>query len=257
MEIPSALWDLARVAWLEYTSRCEAPYVVNPSIPILYFGDLPRYLDSGLKVITAALNPSKREFPVDDRCRRFRQAEGIDPRALDVRYFDALNSYFKNEPYDKWFNSFEPVLNGMGASFYRGYRRTALHTDICSPLATDPTWGKLDEAIRAPLLEPGRQIWHDLIEYLQPDVILLSVAKRHLDAIRFPILGAPRELFAIQTAKPAKPYVVISQRRRLASGKGFQLIFGYPRHTPFGLIANIAKREIGGKVLAEVCDGPP
>jgi hypothetical protein len=41
-------------------------YVVSESIPIPYFGDVRAFLDSKLRVFTAALNPSDREFPVRD-----------------------------------------------------------------------------------------------------------------------------------------------------------------------------------------------
>lgn len=39
------------------------PFVVEPSIPILYFGDLRSYEDSSPRVVTVALNPSRKEFP--------------------------------------------------------------------------------------------------------------------------------------------------------------------------------------------------
>ena len=36
---------------------------VSPSMPVLYFGDLEKYRQSPLRVVTAALNPSRVEFP--------------------------------------------------------------------------------------------------------------------------------------------------------------------------------------------------
>lgn len=36
--------------------------IVNPSIPILYFGDLDQYLKSPIKIITVGKNPSNNEF---------------------------------------------------------------------------------------------------------------------------------------------------------------------------------------------------
>ena len=99
-------------------------------------------------------------------------------------YLASLDSYFRLEPYTQWFNpSFEPLLQGMGASYYDGLPSQALHTDFCSPLPTDPTWSQLDEVHRAFLEPPGRRLWHQLTEVLQPDVVLISVARRLLDDI--------------------------------------------------------------------------
>ena len=66
-------------------------------------------------------------------------AENITADEPDV-YFDALCAYFRADscPYSRWFNAYEPFLNGMGASYYGGQPSTALHTDICSPVATAP-----------------------------------------------------------------------------------------------------------------------
>ena len=40
--------------------------ITNPSILILYFGDLPGYEDSKNKIIMVGLNPSHNEFPEQD-----------------------------------------------------------------------------------------------------------------------------------------------------------------------------------------------
>src|SRR5215211_7469174 len=69
-------------AWRLYRQTSD-PCVVRPSIPILYFGDLPRYAASPLKVITVALNPSHHEFPIYDRFARFRPAADIAASILD------------------------------------------------------------------------------------------------------------------------------------------------------------------------------
>ena len=45
-----------------YERHRDNPSVVSPSLPILYFGNLPEYLNSNFKVVTAALNPSDMEF---------------------------------------------------------------------------------------------------------------------------------------------------------------------------------------------------
>lgn len=68
-------------------------------------------------------------------------------------YLASLDAYFRTAPYTGWFNpSFEPLLRGLGASYYEAAPSVALHTDLCSPLATDPTWSRLDPREQA-LLE--------------------------------------------------------------------------------------------------------
>ena len=47
----------------QYFARYKSQsFVVNPSIPILYFGDEVAYRKSKLKVITVGKNPSLNEF---------------------------------------------------------------------------------------------------------------------------------------------------------------------------------------------------
>ena len=258
MDIPPALRQLVRDAWAEYASHVETAYVVHRAVPILYFGDREAYERSTLRVITAALNPSRTEFPDGDRFRRFRRAEGVSAHFLDngqvERYLGGLGAYYREEPYRRWFAGLEPILQGMGASFYPGGNTTALHTDICTPLATDPTWSGLSDAARAALSEPGRRIWHSLVEYLQPDVILLSVAERHLASIRFPRAHQPVEIFRVDRKRP---YVVTSTTLQLAGGKQSRLVFGRAATTPFGLISNDDKRRLGKIIRAGVEAGLP
>ena len=51
--------DLLKDAMLQYNKYSELDFIVKPSLPILYFGDLNAYFNSNFKVITAALNPSE------------------------------------------------------------------------------------------------------------------------------------------------------------------------------------------------------
>ena len=48
-------------AWRIYDATADT-CVVRPSIPILFFGDSAHYACSPLKVVTVALNPSRKEF---------------------------------------------------------------------------------------------------------------------------------------------------------------------------------------------------
>jgi hypothetical protein len=162
-ELAAASWDLYREA-----IQLGTHALVRPSIPILFFGDDERYAASALKVVTVGLNPSRLEFPSADPFLRFPAARQIDPQrpALDA-HLAALRAYFRERPYNAWFRpAFEPILNGLATSYYPGTANTALHTDICSPLATDPTCVRrqLPTVIGARNADAPRQVRGDLRE---------------------------------------------------------------------------------------------
>jgi hypothetical protein len=241
--------SLVAEAWRLYEAAENTPSVVKPSIPILYFGDRDRYAASPLKVITVGLNPSCNEFPVNDPFTRFRKAQYVYPDILDgdgsADYLTALNDYFRRDPYWRWFRSLEPLLEGMTASYGDGQRNTALHTDICSPLATDPTWSGLKHE-RGILEQDGVELWLRLIHELDPDVVLISVARRYLETFDFPIL---RDWDTVYTVERANPYSVQAREIELASGKRTRIVFGRAATMPFGLVSNSVKVEIGRRIV--------
>ena len=168
------------LAWRAFDRASGLPSRVTPAVPILFFGDLNAYLTSPLRVLTVALNPSLYEFPVDEPFRRFPLA-GDSGNREPGRYLDAMSAYFYTYPYDRWFRHFEQVLNGAGSSYYTGEAAsTALHTDICSPVATDPTRNDLGEAAHATLVADGCPLWHMLLKVLRPQIVALSVASKYL-----------------------------------------------------------------------------
>ncbi|MDP9313322.1 MAG: hypothetical protein M3R24_20975 [Chloroflexota bacterium] len=177
-----------------YATASTNSVVVQPAIPILYFGDSQAFAASPVKVITVGLNPSRIEFPEQDRFLRFPAAREVVSHdvsdAADAIVGGALDAYFREKPYCRWFNpSFEWLLKGLDVSYYGGRCGTALHTDIGSPLATDPTWSRLNDEQRGQLQASGVELWHRLVETLQPDAIIISVARWHLDTIQFMPLG--------------------------------------------------------------------
>jgi len=54
--------NLLQLTLKHFNQVSKNQYTVNPSIPILYFGDEVAYRSSVLKVITVAKNPSLNEF---------------------------------------------------------------------------------------------------------------------------------------------------------------------------------------------------
>ena len=233
------------------------PSCITPSVPILFFGDVHAYRTSPLRVLTVGLNPSLHEFPADDPFRRFPLArDGLDPKPH--RYLDAMSAYFRTDPYRGWFSAFEPVLNGLGASYYEGCGSTALHTDICSPVATNPTWSRLHEDDRSALEADGGPLWHMLLEKLKPEVVLLSVARAHLGRVEFPPLTDWEVIHAFERTEGgslrSRPYEVCA-RWYDVGGRRSLLIFGVAAQKPFGLLSNGKKRKAGQAVLATYRNG--
>ena len=247
---------LLQRAWAlhERAERAELPYLVRPSAPILFFGDSGKYERSALKAITVGLNPSKAEFPPEDPFGRFPATREITPPLLDGSldaYRAALDEYFRIDPYRAWFKpSFESLLRGLDSSYFDGAENAALHTDLCSPLATDPTWSGLDDSEQAALIQDGSELWHELVEYLQPDVVLISVKRAHLAKIRFPVVTEPRPIYKVERDRS---YVIELSRRKLDSGKEPYFVFGMAAQKPFGLISSAAKRA-AGEAIREALD---
>jgi hypothetical protein len=245
------IWERARSR--DAGAACAA-------MPILFFGDFDAYMHSPLRIITVGLNPSHSEFPDDpqkfpgqDRFWRFREAEGLTGLASSAdfkRYLSSLSGYFGNAPYD-WFDTYKGLLDGMGASFYEGAASTALHTDLCSPVATNPTWSGLSKESRAMLLGPGRDLWHDLVRVLRPQVMLISVAREHLDHVRFTSDDDWAELCRIEQKKP---YIVKRKQMSLDDGTPMLAVFGTAAQTPFGTVGQEDKLHIGG-LVKELIDG--
>lgn len=228
--------------------------VVRPSAPILYFGDLPAYRASPMRVVTVGVNPSGEEFPASSPWSRLdcSTCVGRDPTDEAVTgYLRALNGYFAGQPYRRWFDrSYEPVLEGLGASYYRGATSTALHTDVCSPLATSPTWGRLPAAVQADLLQDGVPLWHRLINELDPHLIIASISRPHLRRISLESASEPRVVYTVHRARP---YDVVA--RSVRCGDAVSLLVWAPASTtPFQPISHEHKRAVGRR-LREVVDG--
>lgn len=237
--------------------------IVYPSIPILYFGDRDACIKSRIKIVTVGLNPSFNEFPSDRPFARFPTAnsllinQGTIPKY--ETYQKILNQYFTDGalPYKSWFSSFEPILNGLNASYYKTKGNTALHTDICTPLATRTTWSDLKRTLSQKglnsLKKEGTEIWHSLINELKPDTILISVAHSYLGEIKFPKRVPWSLLSRIETNKKGEkrnPYDIIFSRLALKDKESL-IVFGRAAQKPFSLISDLQKIAIG-KMIAEI-----
>lgn len=174
-EIIADVWDKSK-------DKAIKRLVVKESIPILWFGNLDSYRKSARKVITVALNPSCVEFPDKNKWERFPNCslicDKVELKGVDLKiYKQCLNNYFKNNPYKKWFNAFDKILEAVGATFYDRTNETpnvAIHIDYFAPIATAKTWSKLEQEERNLVVEKFKGIFKRLVNELNPDVILIS-----------------------------------------------------------------------------------
>lgn len=251
--VPEEITELALHAFSVWRKAVDevSNIVTNPGVPILYFGDLEAYLASARRILTVGLNPSHEEFPSSEPFRRFPLVAHLETNKLgssDIgSYVCALNEYFRRNPYRSWFGTFEPLLQGVGASYYlgTGSRSVSLHTDLCSPVATDPTWRGLTPSQRGKLMAHGRPLWHALVRALRPDVLVVSVAQQHLANIEFERVGEKSEIFRIERSRP---YSVVAQWLRLTPNNQALLVFGRAAQRPFGTVSAEDRRRIGRRI---------
>ena len=252
-------FPLVEQAWRAFDRAARLPVRVTPAAPILFFGDLDAYWTSPLRILTVGLNPSLSEYPDDEPFRRFPLLDGgIRDRKPD-RYLAAMSSYFSADPLCRWFRAFEPLLKGAGSSYYQGKAAsTALHTDICSPVATNPTWSKLEPDDRGHLEAAGRPLWHSLVAVLRPQVVALSVAKSHLAHIAFEPITEWKTVHAFERKSNgelrSQPYEV-RIRWYEAGGERSLFVFGQAANTPFGLLTDKQKYRTGAIALREYQSG--
>jgi len=202
--------------------------IVPNSIPIIWFGNYLAYEASNVKIITVSLNPSDNEFKMKGQTEyspnfRFPSFDGSDNSL-----FTSYNEYFEKNPYNSWFkSSFKAVLESFNASHYNGALNTALHTDIASPYATNPTWSGLDSKIKEHLELMGSKSWHALIKILEPDVILFSASFSYEKKIEFNQIGNWEEV----DVKADRP--LLSGKFQITSDKETSILFQVQGRKPF------------------------
>lgn len=243
-----ALTRMARKARRLYEKNKGCDWLVEPAGPVMFFGDLTAFNSSHPRVATAGKNPSHREFPGEEHFTRFPGADSAD----ECQYLSALCRYFRSNPYKRWFKHYEEALLGMGASYYGGACATALHTDIGSVLPTKPAWGELDIEVRRHLCRDGVPFWHCLIEYLQPDIMIMSMAKKWLDCIEFEPCAPWETIHSFEQTRDGcsrkKPLKESVRWYSFSSGQRFLIAYIPGTQTPMGSLSHAMKREAGSKV---------
>lgn len=233
--------------WSHWTKTRGLGFEVQDKMPIPYFGDIKAFMSSKLRVMTVALNPNKDIFPCT-HC-----TDVLSPKETERR----LSSYFREreEAGDPpvWFSSYRDVLEGARRD-YLSRTHGAIHVDLCSPIATDPTWSKLRSRQRSHLLVPGQLLFSNLCARLRPHLVFVSVSRKYV-ARQW---GDPRnqdwsDLNRFDRRADDTPrdpnyvvrYKVIGSK---AAGKTM-VVFGKAHRTPFGEISAVQRRDVGRRAV--------
>lgn len=189
--------ELAKKVWRDFNKLKEDPRiksVIVDTVPILYFGDYESYKNSNIKIVTVSLNPSNQEFldkgDTEYRFFRFPEAEGLKGKkelsSADIeKYIKSLNMYFETgNSYDGWFdNNRKYLFDILNASYYNRCENRVIHIDIATPIATDPTWGRLNKEVQQVFMETEKGTWEKLIEILAPDIMLMSLNDKFIKTV--------------------------------------------------------------------------
>lgn len=232
--------ESAQQVWREAYAQFPE-HVVPQSCAAPWFGDSAAYALSPLRVVTAGLNPSGIEFPAEAPRLRFPNAREGDPASLTV----ACDGYFRAAPYWQWFQAFEPALQGLGSSFRDG-RSIALHTDLCSPVPTAPTWSELPTVVQWRLRSSGLPLWLTTLEALAPHVVLISTAIGPLRGL--PFWEADRQRLVVELTKGKQPVRWSAQWVQIAD-RATLVIAARAAQKPLGYLKEDEKVEAGRAVL--------
>lgn len=251
--------DFYNACLAHYAAVKDEPHVVDDAMPIPFFGDVHAYQASPIRVMTAAINPSDKEFSEKGPQRFDTGFAMTGPDALEA----ALSEYFRVNPYTKWFSAFEKVLNGMDTSFggkmtNTNHRNTALHIDFCSPIATNPTWTTLSSAAKAKLEPFGKFICAELIDALRPNVVIASMgaSKMHQFGSAYAINQSWDVLQRYTEKQNGLPYrspiYVRSKSMQTASGHQFIMAYGSGGILPFGNFSTVRKLQAGRSIMLAI-----
>jgi len=167
---------------LEYLQKPLLPEmcIVEQSIPVLFFGNIET-----ATYATLGINPSKQEFlDKNDVLLSSKEKRFVDRSILQKRddeclsviearkVYESLLQYFdeSHNPYTRWFNVLNNLLEDMGYSYYNG---SLVHLDI-TPWATNPTWNELDKKIKELLIDEGVKCLNIILESSKITSVLIN-----------------------------------------------------------------------------------
>lgn len=131
-----------------------------------------------------------------------------------------------------------------------GAKNMALHIDLCSPIATSPTWSKLPKEAKERLTLTGNQTFDSIIGQLKPDIIVASIGKGHLNSWRngFWDNSNTQILLEYKTQINGAAYRVpptVKLRKIELSEHSCLFANGSIRNMPFDLFLDDRKYEVG------------
>jgi len=148
--------------------------------PVLYFGNI-----RNAKVATIGLNPSNVEFydrkglELEGSKRRFPSLKSLNLQTWDTiskeqwcLFESSYQNYFNNTPYFYWFDQLDKLLFETNFSYYFPYANV-VHLDLV-PLVTKKKWGNLTSAEQQFILEKFKDIFIDILDASDIDVIILN-----------------------------------------------------------------------------------
>ena len=221
------------------------PYVMPGVVPIVWFGNIDKYRQSGKKIITVGLYPSCSEF-VDPNGNinlnyRFPGVPASYSSTQPISYHNykkAMDSYFDNNPYTTWFQHYENVLNCFDASYYQGnYNRTALHIDMIAPVAPQNA-SKNDINQLDTLYNGNLNFFKSMINRLDPDVIVVSASQAVVKAK----LGIALSN-ASMSYTSGQGYIDLHIIKSPVSSKKIGIIWGRNWQTPFACIPGAVLKQ--------------
>ncbi len=196
MLIDKELGSIIDEYWGDFQKKKMLDFVVKPSIPIIWFGNIEKYKNSQLKIVTVSINPSKNEFEDNTGNSSFWRFKGISrhfsnkERLNDddkLMLVNAYNSYFELNPYSAYFDYYNRVLKNYFECAYDGQKEnTAIHIDLYTPIATN-LWKSLKSKekreIQPSNSQNGEKYILSFLKYLNPDIILFSTRKDELKKV--------------------------------------------------------------------------
>lgn len=151
-------------------------------------------------ILTVGANPSWREFHDKQGGRTLltgsKQRLPLLPTPYPVSglmisqlvdIMKGFNDYFKINPFVSWFgraSRVEAFLNGMGASYYGGYKYQAIHIDLF-PFSTCKNYTSIVPIVNNVLMKSGwaPAIFRDIVNFIKPARIVVF-GKSNYDALR-------------------------------------------------------------------------
>lgn len=234
--------------WDDFLMKKELPFVTRKSVPIIWHGDIDKYKNSELKVVTASINPHFRAFDKNSKqfltedlnyFEKVSQKNEITNDDKD-RFINIFNNYFNtNESYEKdnIFSSYESLTKGLSAG-YKGSVNAMLHIDLYSAISTDKLWSKLNKKEKNEII--NIDISKKFLENLDFNIMFASVRRDVIETLfKDQIIADDKNIEHFYKIKNKK--LIFAIIYKLKEDK--YVIYGRNFNRPFGY-ANIEEKKI-------------